>query len=135
METTRDLQGYSCILYKNGEKRTFSRKGVIDLFELLTAEPDALNGASVCDKAVGKGAAALMVLGEVKEVYTPLISTPALQLLKKSGISVEYDKEVPFILNRYQTDLCPLEKRCREGNTAKEMLPVISRFIEDMKQK
>jgi len=135
METIKDLHGYSCIIYKNSEKRTFNRKGVIDLFELLTTEPDALKGASVSDKVVGKGAAALMILGEVKDVYTPLISTPALQLLKKSDIAVEYDKEVPFILNRHQTDLCPLEKRCREGNTAKELLPVISRFIEDMKQK
>jgi len=135
METIKDLHGYSCIIYKNSEKRTFNRKGVIDLFELLTTEPDALKGASVSDKVVGKGAAALMILGEVKDVYAPLISTPALQLLKKSDIAVEYDKEVPFILNRHQADLCPLEKLCREGNTAKELLPVISRFIEDMKQK
>ena len=57
--------GWSLVV-DNGAIRTFSGRGVSDLYGLLTREPETLRGASVADKVVGKGAAALMVLGGVK---------------------------------------------------------------------
>ena len=43
--------------------RIFRERGVADLFRLLREEPQLLRGAFIADKVVGKGAAALMVLG------------------------------------------------------------------------
>ena len=71
--------GWSLVV-DNGAIRTFSGRGVSDLYGLLTREPETLRGASVADKVVGKGAAALMVLGGVKEVYADVASAPALGL-------------------------------------------------------
>ena len=48
---------YSCVI-ANGERiRTFTRRGVADLYDLLVQEPEFLHGAFVADKVVGKAAA------------------------------------------------------------------------------
>lgn len=58
----------------NGDRiRTFTRRGVADLYDLLVQEPEFLHGAFVADKVIGKAAASLMVLGGVRQVYTRTI--------------------------------------------------------------
>lgn len=60
--------GYSCVIANGDNIRTFTQRGVADLYDLLTQEPDFLKGASIADKVVGKGAAALMILGGIREL-------------------------------------------------------------------
>ena len=59
--------GYSCTIANGGKIRTFTQRGVADLYDLLTQEPEFLKGALIADKVVGKGAAALMILGGIKD--------------------------------------------------------------------
>lgn len=125
--------GYSCVI-ANGEKiRTFTQRGVADLYDLLTMEPEFLKGAIIADKVVGKGAAALMILGEIKELYTDVISTKALDLFQKSEVKVDFTQEVPFIWNRNHTGWCPVETMCSEENSAENILPLIRDFLERMR--
>lgn len=126
--------GYSCVIF-NGEVRTFSKRGVADLYQLLNNDPDFLNGAFIADKVVGKAAAALMILGNIKELYTDLISLPALVLLNETAISVKYGKVVSHIENRNKTDWCPMEKICYQEESAEAILPLIKDFISKMQQK
>ena len=126
---------HTLIVRKDGAERTFTRRGVIDLFELLTNEAEALHRASITDKAIGKAAAALMVLGGVKEAATPRISTPALKLFRSAGIKIDYDEEVLLILNRDKSDFCPMEKRCMVSDNPQELLPIITEFINEIKQR
>lgn len=113
--------------------RTFDGRGISDLYALLTEHPDRLRGASVADKVVGKGAAALMVLGGVREVYADVVSTPALDLLRANGLPVRFAQEVPHIVNRAGTGLCPIETRCMPCRTPEECLERIRSFIVDLK--
>ena len=69
--------GYSCTIANGGKIRTFTQRGVADLYDLLTQEPEFLKGALIADKVVGKGAAALMILGGIKE-YIRILSVPRL---------------------------------------------------------
>ena len=71
----------------DGRLREFRRQGVIDLFQLLSDEPAFLQGASMADRVVGRGAALLMVKGGVKEVFTFVLSQPALNVLRQAGIT------------------------------------------------
>lgn len=105
-------KGCSCILYSQGEKLYFYNHGVMDLFRLLRERPAVMNGAFIADKVIGKGAASLMCAGKVQEVYTDIISKPALNMLDDAGISIVYGQCVPNIINRTGTDLCPVEKLC-----------------------
>ena len=110
--------------------REFSRRGVVDLYELLVRDAAFLHGSDLADKVVGKGAAALMVKGGVARVYTDVISTPALDLLRTKGVEVTFQTEVANIRNRAGTDLCPVEKRCLPLSDLDEMLATIRDFLE-----
>ncbi len=125
---------YSCVI-ANGERiRTFTQRGVTDLYDLLTQEPDFLHGASVADKVIGKAAASLMVLGGVREVYTRTISRPALRLLQEAGVTVNCDEVVDHIINRTHTGWCPMEQASRDLHTAEEIFPVIKEFISNQRK-
>lgn len=112
--------------------RTFDGRGISDLYRLLTEDPGVLRGASVADKVVGKGAAALMVLGGVREVHAEVISTRALELLRSNGLPVRFGLEVPVIVNRAGDGLCPVERLCRECPTAAACLPLIAEFVRNL---
>ena len=59
---------YSCVVRQGEETRTFSRRGVADLYDLYATDRAFLKGAWLGDKVIGKGAAALMVLGGVSRM-------------------------------------------------------------------
>ena len=110
--------GYSCVMKNREEVRTFTQRGVADLYDLYQADSAFMKGAAIADKVIGKGAAALMVLGGFKTVYADIISTPALALLCRD-----------------KTGWCPLETACMELNTVEEMYPVIQNFISRIRAK
>lgn len=123
----------SCVIRNGDTTRIFHERGVKDLYRLLTEEPEFLDGAFVADKVVGKGAAALLILGGVRELYADVISLPARQLLATAPIKVTYRLEVPYIINRTRTGQCPVETLCRNCATAQEALPLIRDFIDRQK--
>lgn len=90
--------GYSCVMKNREEVRTFTQRGVADLYDLYQADSAFMKGAAIADKVIGKGAAALMVLGGFKTVYADIISTPALALLCKAGIETTFAKRFPISL-------------------------------------
>lgn len=127
-------EGCSCVI-RNGETlRSFHQRGVSDLWRLLHEEPELLRGAFVADKVVGKGAAALMAAGGVRGLYARTISRPALDLLAKAGIPVEYETAVPHIINRAGNGICPVEELCADARTPEECLPRIGAFIRRMQE-
>lgn len=121
------------LVVANGEICTFRGRGISDLYGLLREDSGFLQGASVADKVVGKGAAALMILGGVGELHADLISEPALALLTTARVRVLYEKKVPQIRNRARTGCCPVEKLCRDAATAEECLPLIEEFMNSIK--
>ena len=118
-------EGNYSLVVAHGEIRTFSGRGVSDLY--------ALSGeASVADKVVGKAAAALMIVAGVSELHADVISRPALDLLAGSGVKVGYAEEVPHVINRSGTGWCPLETRCRDLRTPEECVAQIRDFMNAM---
>lgn len=113
----------------SGRLREFCRQGVIDLFQLLSDEPAFLQGASMADRVVGRGAALLMVKGGVKEVFTFVLSQPALDVLRQAGITVTYDTLQPNIINRTGTDICPVEKLTADTTNPDEAFRLIGNFL------
>jgi len=117
-----------------GETRIFSRRGVADLFELLESEPEFLRGAEMADKVVGRGAALLLVKGKVRAIFAQVISSGALDVLRKAGIAVEYEAETPAILNRNGDSQCPVEQLTASTDNAEEAFKRIKQFLNN-KQK
>ena len=91
--------------------------------------------ALIADKVVGKGAAALMILGGIKELYTDVVSSNAMDLFQTSDVKVDFVQEVPFIWNRDHTGWCPVETMCSEEESAEAILQLIRGFLERIKNK
>ena len=125
---------HSCVIRDaNGQIHCYDRRGVLDLYETYTRKPSILKGAQLADKVIGKGAAALMVLGGVSEIHADVISTPALNLLKATHIPTTAMEEVPFIKNCARDGRCPLETTCDGLHTPEEIFPAIVKFVNQLK--
>jgi iron complex outermembrane receptor protein len=112
-----DEQGVGMIIDNKGEVTSYNAPGVEDLLYLTANEPERLQGAVVADRRVGKAAASLLITGKVKKVCTPLLSTPARKMLEEAGIPVYAREEIPLMVNRDGTDLCPMEKKLMDTET------------------
>ena len=118
----------SCVI-GNREIRTFSRPGIIDIYDLLYCNWNFLSGSCVADRVVGKAAASLLILGGVKRVYADVISCQAYSMFEDHNLEAEYKDMVGFIWNRHHTDPCLLEKLCCKENDLMKILDIIDRFI------
>ena len=85
--------GYSCVIANRDNIRTFTQRGVADLYDLLTQEPDFLKGASIADKVVGKGAAALMILGGILPIICMILME---SLIESVGFITKLGYKSPF---------------------------------------
>lgn len=122
----------SCVIANGDKIESFYQRGIKDLYELLNSNRSLLEGATIADKVIGKGAAALMIAGGVTMVYADVISEPAMELFKQFSIKVEYDKKVANIINRRGDGICPVEERCTECNTIEECLVKIEEFVKSI---
>ena len=120
-----DEQGVGMIIDNNGERTTYNLPGVQDLLRLTAEEPERLQGAIVADKKVGKAAACLLIEGGVKRVNTPLVSTPARQMLEAAGIPLYAREEIPLMVNNDGTDLCPMEKKLLDAKTPEQCAAIL----------
>ena len=114
---------------ENGDIHRFTQRGVKDLVTLVGERPEVLQGAFIADKAVGKAAAACMVVGGVKHVHADVMSEPALALLKAHGIKAEYGQLVDHIINRAGTDWCHMERLSRGIDDPTVIIQKIKEFF------
>ena len=113
----------------DGETHRFVQRGVKDLLALVTTRPEVLNGALIADKAVGKAAAACMVVGGAKQVFADVMSEPALALLHAHGITAGYGQLVDHIINRDGTGWCPMEQLSRDEVDPKAIVNKVQDFF------
>ena len=129
-------EGNHSLVLTNGDRTlTFDGRGVRDLYILYTQQPELLNGAAIADKVVGKGAAALMIVGKVARLHALVLSRPALELFGRSDVDVTYDVLVDNIINRSGTGVCPVEELCSVCYTPQMCIPLIGDFLSRMGMK
>ena len=105
--------GYTCVLTDGKTVLTSTDRGVKPLVRFLESG-EIPAGFSAADKVVGRATAYLYVLLKVKEVYSQIISQPAVAVLRENGVEVVYDKLVPNIINRKGDGICPFEAAVME---------------------
>ena len=117
------------ILKKDASIVTSDDRGVSPLIKLLKEDKLQLQDSIIADKVVGKAAALLMIFGGVKEVYTPIISKPAIKVFNINNVKINYDIEVDRIINRKGDGLCPMETLCLDIDNPKEAFERLSNKI------
>lgn len=114
----------------DGSIHRFTQRGVKDLLNLVQTRPEVLRDAIVADKAVGKAAAACMVVGGINQVHADVMSEPALILLQAHGVTAQYGQLVDHIFNRTGTDWCPMEKLSRDIDDPAVIIEKIKAFFQ-----
>lgn len=118
-------QGLSLLVYNNEKLTTHDNRGIQDLLELAASQPERLKGAIVADKIIGKAAASLMTACGVVEVHTNVICTPAREMFEKAGVKIFAAKEVPLILNREKSGMCPMDTRLEGIDSVEECVEIL----------
>lgn len=122
---------FTLAVANHGEIRTYRRRGVADLIDLLDSDPIFMKGAAVADKVVGRAAASLMMRGGVARLYARIISRPALEMLGQGNIEVSYGEICDYVVNRRGDGMCPLEKLCGVLPTPEECETEIRKFLKN----
>lgn len=111
---------------------TYSKPGVRDLEYLLDHDPEVLHGAVIADKVIGKAAAAMVVVGGVKELYAEVMSKRAIPFLEEAGIAYTYGTLVDTI--KEEGDRCQLEKITAPATTPEETVALLRTHFEEKKR-
>lgn len=123
-KTLLDSGGYTCVVCRGDVVYTTTARGVAPLLSWLDGQTD-LRGFSAADRVVGRGAAFLYCLLEVKEVHARVMSHPAAEVLRSYGIRAEAELFVDGIINRKGDGPCPFEAAVMSIHEAREALTAI----------
>ena len=122
----------SLVVKNHGIVTTYSKPGVRDLEYLLDHDPEMLHGATIADKVIGKAAAAMVVVGGVKELYAEVMSKKAIPFLEEAGIAYTYGTLVDTI--KEEGDRCQLEKITAPASTPEETVALLRAHFEEKKR-
>ena len=124
-------KNHTIVIYKSDASVVVSDdRGVTPLMKLLNEDKEQLRDSMIADKVIGKAAALLMVYGKVKEIFTPTISVPAIEVFKNHNVKITYDKIVERIINRKGDGLCPMETLCLNTDNPEEAFFKVNEFIK-----
>lgn len=125
-------ENHSCVLIKDNVLSASDDFGVKPLMSLLRKDRTAFQNGVIADKVVGKAAAMLAISGGAAAVYGAVMSEPAAEILKKSGIYFSYDELAPNIKNRKGDGLCPLEKAVLDIQNPDDAFDILEDAIKEL---
>ncbi len=102
------------VFYASGEIKEYYQNRIKDIKNILQENPNALKGAIVADKVIGKVAASILAVAGVKQIYADVMSQYAIPVLDENRILYEYSKKVDYIRNKDNTGMCPMENKYKE---------------------
>lgn len=115
-EKLNDSNASLVVLYQNGTCKEYYNRRIEDIVAILLENKDALKGAIIADKVIGKVAGSVLAVAGIKELYADIISEFAIPVLDKNGIKYEYNNKVDFIQNNDKTGMCPMENKFKDEN-------------------
>ena len=124
-----DREGCTCVLCRDDRLVSSYRRGVAPLLELLDSGED-FSGFSAADKVVGKATALLYRLLGVNALYAGVISQAALDVLEGSGIALQWQEKVPYIINRAGDGQCPMEAATAQIDDPRAALEAIRQTLK-----
>lgn len=123
----------SCIIIKdNIIVKAELGSGIAPLIDLY--EGGILKDSFLVDKIIGKAAAMVITLGEVKGCYGITVSKAALDWLDSHNVSVKYDHCVESINNRTGDGMCPMEQTVAKISDATEAVTALKNKIKELRK-
>lgn len=109
-----DTHASLVVLYAKGEIKEYYNKRVIDIVNIIKEDKNALFGAMVADKIIGKTAASLLAISGVKEIYAGKLSKLAIPVLEKYNVKYSYGEIIDYVINNDKTGMCPMENKFKD---------------------
>lgn len=109
------------VCYENGEIKEYYQNRIKDIKAILQENSQALKGAIIADKVIGKVASSILTIAGVKEIYADVMSKYAIPVLEKNNIKYEYKNLVDYIINNDKTGMCPMENKYKEEADIKKI--------------
>ena len=100
------------------------RSGLQGLLQFIGKNENSAKDLVIFDKKVGNAAALLCAYVKAKEVFGLVGSETAKETFEKFRIKFYFSKTIPNILNKEETDICPME-RMSLGKTPAEFLNLL----------
>lgn len=102
------------VMFENGDIKEYYSPRVKDIVSILKENENALKGAIVADKVIGKVAASLLTVAGVKEIYANTISNFAIPVLEENNVKYEFKNKTEYIINNERTGMCPMENKFKD---------------------
>ena len=114
--------GASAVVARDGVIVAEERgRGVEPLLRLLDGRRLG-PGSLVFDRAIGRAAAAICLVGQVREVRALVMGEDAAELLRRYDVACSAERMVDRVLNRDRTADCPLERKVADCDDPAEMV-------------
>ena len=127
--------GFSCVVVRNGKETVSLERGVKPLLDWLQQDNRFFAEASVADKVIGKAAAMLFVKANVKAVFAKTLSLAGRDYLDQHGIPVTFETLTERIMNREQTDVCPMERAVADTDDVDEGCRILQITLNEVRRK
>ena len=128
-------ENYSIVVMKETKQFTSIKRGIAPILELIDSDLTMLESSVVADKVIGKAAALLLAYGKIQSVYADIISEHAIQILEQYHIPYTYQTRVPYIVNRTNTGMCPMESSVLTLNDATKAPDLLKQAVAEMMSK
>ena len=120
---------YTLVICKDEDIIKSDVTGIRPVMTLIDSKKD-YKGYSVADKIVGRAAAFLYTLLQVKNLYGETMSKGAVEILKNAGIYYEYKTLTDYIENRQKTGMCPMDEAVKDIDNPKDAYEAIRNKIK-----
>ena len=120
---------YTLVICKDEDIIKSDVTGIRPVMTLIDSKKD-YKGYSAADKIVGRAAAFLYTLLQVKNLYGETMSKGAVEILKNSGIYYEYKTLTDYIENRQKTGMCPMDEAVKDIDNPKDAYEAIRNKIK-----
>jgi hypothetical protein len=120
---------YTLVICKDEDIIKSDVTGIRPVMNLIDSKKD-YKGYSAADKIVGRAAAFLYTLLQVKNLYGETMSKGAVEILKNAGIYYEYKTLTDYIENRQKTGMCPMDEAVKDIDNPKDAYEAIRNKIK-----
>ena len=121
--------GFSVVLARGGRISAKERgSGIAPLMKLLDA--GRLDGAIVFDKIFGRAAAAIAIVGKVKQVNALVMSEGAKKLLEDHAVPATGVRMTALIRNRRDTGICPMDEAVEKISDPAKMVEELRKAMK-----
>ena len=123
----------SCVFCRGNDLIVKTESGIAPLVEFTDSEID-YSDFCAADRIIGKAAAFIYVLLNVKAVHGSVMSVSAAEILKSAEIEYSYDILTEKIINRLGTGLCPMEDAVKDTDDPQTALVLIKNKLSFLKK-